>query len=1179
MKKPTLSICIFFENGGKSLADVPESLKNIADEIVIINSPPTPLYPPLDPPWRGSKREGGKEEDNRITSNSSKSPLLPVPFDTSTPLSAHSAQGPDVERSRNVRGELKQYEYPWNNDYSALRNFAIEQSTSDWILFLDDNEIVSAFHGTHLREYLNRSDIDIFYLKYIEKIYVKEPEYKFNIRISENKFRYSGYQHLKPYLFRNKPEIRFTGWVFESIKDIKNLQNKTEIADIYISHYNEQILKTEKDKKIINLLKLSLDKDETDIFRKLYLKARLITLRLNDLKPGPLSYKLKEEILKINNEIEAENLEKYFHFWYGPIIDFLINEVNDFKNAFIILNKAINVFPYSLNLLYHLYNLFSKNSKIYESIKVLNLMIQVLESKPSLTAEIMEVDNQLLDKDNLNFLRATANYELCNYDAFEYYFNQIKESDRYIVIYQKLKAGMNRRFQNLKDIEDNILNGEINELNYFRLAREQIRELEYEKALETYLLSLKFSFKNNNIILQQLIFSDLILNAKKLILAEDFINEIIEEGKSLSENYSFYWYALGKYYFSTGYPEKSVKCLENAFKIEKDSGTEDFNINSITSSDSFLFMKIQRFLELVNTSGKFTIDISKALPYLSNKDFKSALEIFLSIESDSFTDYEKYVFNDYLAIIYEWLGDYENSEKLINQSLKIFPDYDLKSRATASSEHKYWRILKKLPAGIMMYQIEYEWIECLKEIDKVKPGVVVEIGTYKGGTLYSIAELIRNDATLVSIDMPGGSFGGKDIDSENFSRLEDEIKKIKPEQKFYSLREDSHKAETKEKLIEILAGKKADVLFIDGDHTYEGVKKDFEMYSPLVKDDGIIIFHDILEHILEVSSQVDQFWKEIIPQERTKEFIGSELQGWAGIGIILKKSEKKIYEKYNLVSVILPEREVTKSFYNDNIKLLSYAFDDLGIEYSYSFNELRKEHNNILFQSQSTTEFSNYILDYTYIPFQMEQLPFYPFHLPESSGYMRLLRGATRIWDFSQFNIQFLNSIGINNVLHLPFAYHQKMEVIDFNKEKTTDILFYGELNQKRVNILNKLTELGYKATALTGVFGEERNRYIEKAKIILNISRFHTTLLEEHRLSFLLNNGCFIISEQIENMENNPFGDGLVFSDYYKIIETCEYYLKPENENLRKKIAEKGYKYFSKSKFTDNLRKVTSDW
>ena len=37
---------------------------------------------------------------------------------------------------------------------------------------------------------------------------------------------------------------------------------------------------------------------------------------------------------------------------------------------------------------------------------------------------------------------------------------------------------------------------------------------------------------------------------------------------------------------------------------------------------------------------------------------------------------------------------------------------------------------------------------------------------------------------------------------------------------------------------------KIDVLFIDGDHSYEGVKKDFDLYSKIISDNGIIILHD-----------------------------------------------------------------------------------------------------------------------------------------------------------------------------------------------------------------------------------------------------------------------------------------------------------------------------------------------
>jgi hypothetical protein len=38
---------------------------------------------------------------------------------------------------------------------------------------------------------------------------------------------------------------------------------------------------------------------------------------------------------------------------------------------------------------------------------------------------------------------------------------------------------------------------------------------------------------------------------------------------------------------------------------------------------------------------------------------------------------------------------------------------------------------------------------------------------------------------------------------------------------------------------------KIDYLHIDGDHSYEGVKKDFELYSSIVSENGIITIHDI----------------------------------------------------------------------------------------------------------------------------------------------------------------------------------------------------------------------------------------------------------------------------------------------------------------------------------------------
>jgi len=66
---------------------------------------------------------------------------------------------------------------------------------------------------------------------------------------------------------------------------------------------------------------------------------------------------------------------------------------------------------------------------------------------------------------------------------------------------------------------------------------------------------------------------------------------------------------------------------------------------------------------------------------------------------------------------------------------------------------------------------------------------------------------------------------------------------------------DSHS----ERVFNQVKDKKFDILFIDGDHSYEGVKKDFEMYAPLVKDRGLILMHDITN----TNEGVPEFWKEI----------------------------------------------------------------------------------------------------------------------------------------------------------------------------------------------------------------------------------------------------------------------------------------------------------------------------
>ena len=169
-------------------------------------------------------------------------------------------------------------------------------------------------------------------------------------------------------------------------------------------------------------------------------------------------------------------------------------------------------------------------------------------------------------------------------------------------------------------------------------------------------------------------------------------------------------------------------------------------------------------------------------------------------------------------------------------------------------------------------------------VEKLKPQTIVEIGICKGGTLAALSEVAAEGALLVSVDLPGGDFGGGYTEAD-VPRLRELTHRCR----LVPILGDSHSPETLERARTALAGREVDVLFIDGDHSYEGVRADFEMYAPLVRAGGLIAFLDIAEHPAVPECQVHLFWRELAGESRTLElFDPTDVRGgqWGGIGVV-----------------------------------------------------------------------------------------------------------------------------------------------------------------------------------------------------------------------------------------------------------------------------------------------------
>lgn len=183
-------------------------------------------------------------------------------------------------------------------------------------------------------------------------------------------------------------------------------------------------------------------------------------------------------------------------------------------------------------------------------------------------------------------------------------------------------------------------------------------------------------------------------------------------------------------------------------------------------------------------------------------------------------------------------------------------------------------------------QVRTELAKLHEVLEEREINTVVEIGVSDGGSLYTFCRGIEGEETVIGIDLPGGEYGGGFPPAKiKFFNLF-----MKGDQPIL-IRGNSHRNSIKKSLSEALNDHSIDFLFIDGDHTYDGVRQDYEMYAPLVRDGGVIAMDDIHTHERDYFDQnsigVNEFWSEIKTEHNTEELIDDAARP-KSIGVIYK---------------------------------------------------------------------------------------------------------------------------------------------------------------------------------------------------------------------------------------------------------------------------------------------------
>ena len=127
-------------------------------------------------------------------------------------------------------------------------------------------------------------------------------------------------------------------------------------------------------------------------------------------------------------------------------------------------------------------------------------------------------------------------------------------------------------------------------------------------------------------------------------------------------------------------------------------------------------------------------------------------------------------------------------------------------------------------------------------VRSIKPEVCVEIGSAIGKSASYIGMALKENGRgmLYAIDPHEPTeWNDVNVPVDSFKEFTGNISAIGVREQVSIIRSHSDAAARNWSL-------PIDLIFIDGDHSYEGVKRDWELFVPHVKPSGIVIFHDTI---------------------------------------------------------------------------------------------------------------------------------------------------------------------------------------------------------------------------------------------------------------------------------------------------------------------------------------------
>ncbi len=238
------------------------------------------------------------------------------------------------------------------------------------------------------------------------------------------------------------------------------------------------------------------------------------------------------------------------------------------------------------------------------------------------------------------------------------------------------------------------------------------------------------------------------------------------------------------------------------------------------------------------------------------------------------------------------------------------------------------------------------------------------------------------------------------------------------------------------------------------------------------------------------------------------------------------------------VSVLSPPGDELARGFAEIAETYFHGLRALGHTAILTENHLRDDATNIVFGLNKVARLAPVSLPANVVVVNLEQ--YFPDSLWFTPSILESI-GDRVVWDYCAENVAALSRLGLRHLSLVPIGSAPELRRIP-HLEQDIDVLHYGWLSPRRRTVLERMPALGLRVKALSGVFGEERDRYVARAKLIVQVRATpNYRIFEIVRASYLMINAKVVLSEwDPETYIEQDIASGVCLAPYDKLAEVA---------------------------------------